>query len=300
MRPYLLSCRATTLLLLVAASHCYAGDASALPEIPAETLRVVSFNIRYLNSHDGVNHWKHRRNMMAAFFPFHHVDVAGLQEVLRSQIGDLEERLREFGWVGVGRNNGKDEGEFTPIIYRKSRIEILNSGHFWLSENPEDVGSVGWDAAMTRMVTWARFKEKSSGRTFTLFNTHFDHMGKAARIESAKLLRSKCKELSADVPFLITGDFNCREESEPYRAMLADGPEEDVGTVKDARYASKTPHYGPLSTWNGFQAIDAGKKIDFIFVGKGISTWRHGVLVDRFDDRFLSDHFPVVADVTIE
>jgi len=298
MRPTLLGCWATITLLFTVASNGYAEDARTSLEIPAEILRVVSFNIRYLNSHDGVNNWEHRRDMMAAFFQFHQIDVAGLQEAIRPQIGDLEERLREFGWVGVGRNNGKDEGEFTPIVYRKNRIEVIKTGHFWLSDKPDEIGSVGWDAAMTRMVTWARLKEKNSGRTFAVFNTHFDHVGNMARIESAKLLRRKCKELSADVPFLITGDFNCREDSEPYRAMLAPSAEEDK--VRDARYASKTPHYGPVSTWNGFQNIEPGKKIDFIFVGKGISVWRHGVLADRFDDRFLSDHLPVVADVSIE
>jgi formylglycine-generating enzyme required for sulfatase activity/endonuclease/exonuclease/phosphatase family metal-dependent hydrolase len=262
-------------------------------------LRVMSFNIRYDNPDDGEDAWPKRRAMAASMIRFHRADVVGLQEALRGQIADLEAALPEFGWFGSGRSAERD-GEHCAVLFRKDRVEVLDQGTFWLSETPEVAGSRSWDAALPRIVTWGRLRDRRNGAVFHLFNTHFDHRGETARRESARLLRRKVAEIAGqDGPVVVTGDFNSTPDSDPYRILTALGPPGEPPGLVDALLASRHPHHGPTSSWNGFQAIEAGRRIDLVLVRPPVVVRQHGILSDTFDGRFPSDHLPVVAEVTL-
>ena len=228
---------------------------------------------------------------------FHGADVVGLQEALRNQIADLEAALPRFGWFGTGRSAERD-GEHCAVLYRRDRLEVLAESTFWLSETPEVAGSRGWDAALPRIVTWGRLRDRRTGAIFHLFNTHFDHKGETARRESARLLLRKVDEIAGrDGPVVLTGDFNTTPDSEPYHILTTgDGTRP---TFVDALHASSYPHHGPTSSWNAFKAIEPGRRIDFILVRPPVEVRQHGILSDTFDGRFPSDHLPVLAEVGI-
>jgi len=259
-----------------------------------EPLRVMSFNIRYDNPADGEDAWSKRRAKVASMIRFHGADVVGLQEALRNQIADLEAALPHFGWFGTGRSAERD-GEHCAIFFRRDRMEVLAESTFWLSETPEVAGSRAWDAALPRIVTWGKLRDRRTGAVLHFFNTHFDHRGETARRESARLLLQMVAEIAGkEGPVVVTGDFNATPESEPYRILTTGG-----GALVDALHASRCPHHGPTSSWNAFEAIEPGRRIDFILVRPPVEVRQHGILSDTFDGRFPSDHLPALAEVSI-
>ncbi len=272
------------------------------------TIRVMTYNIRYNNPDDGVNAWPNRKDHVAEVIGKRfQSDLVGLQEALMGQIRDLEERLPDYAWHGVGRSDGDEEGEHSPIFYRTERFEVLDHGTFWLSENPDEPGSQSWDAAFPRIVTWGKFKDKKLDKVLYHFNTHFDHRGQKAREESAKLLVKKVHEISGNSPSVITGDFNFRESSDPY--ALLTGKEAINGLrsdLKDARYAlvEGKEHEGPTATFTIKNWTEHGApetKIDYILVCGPVKVLRHRVIDYKYDDeRFPSDHLPVQAWVELE
>jgi endonuclease/exonuclease/phosphatase family metal-dependent hydrolase len=286
--------------LTIALGLASLGVAAAGVAVPApgdgEALRVMTFNIRYDNPADGEDGWTNRRAKVASMIRFHGADVVGLQEALRTQIADLEAALPHFGWFGTGRSAERD-GEHCAVFYRRDRLEVLAESTFWLSETPEAAGSRGWDAALPRIATWAKLKDRRTGAVFHLFNTHLDHRGEAARRESARLLLRKVAEIAGpDGPVVVTGDFNATPDSEPYRILTTGAGAR--GALVDAMHASSCPHHGPTSSWNGFKAIEPGRRIDFVLVRPPVGVLQHGILSDTFDGRFPSDHLPVMAEVT--
>ncbi|CAH8711927.1 endonuclease/exonuclease/phosphatase family protein [Paenibacillus thiaminolyticus] len=281
-----------------------------------QSLRCMSFNIRYGsdNTEDGEQRWSRRADMVASMIRFHRADTVGMQEALRHQIADLERMLHDFGWVGKGREDGADAGEYCVVFYRKSRLEPLENGTFWLSETPEVPGRLGWDAACPRIATWVRFEDKLTGTRFIHFNTHFDHVGTVAMEQSALLLLNRIEKLEERCPVIVTGDFNCSESSVPYGILTGAG--NGFGALRDARYAAQHPHFGPSFTFHGFQlqrlieclyrdgecfkgdnGEDLDSPIDYIFVNEQVRVLQYGVLADQQNGRFPSDHMPVVADI---
>jgi formylglycine-generating enzyme required for sulfatase activity/endonuclease/exonuclease/phosphatase family metal-dependent hydrolase len=262
-------------------------------------LRVMTFNIRFDNPADGEDAWPRRREKAASMIRFHGADVVGLQEALPGQIADLEAMLPGFSWFGAGRSAERD-GEHCAVLYRRDRLEVLEQSTFWLSETPEVPGSRSWDAALPRIATWGRLRDRRTGAVLHLFNTHLDHRGEQARRESAQLLLRKIAEIAPpDEPVVVTGDLNATPDSEPYRLLTAPaGPGAQVALV-DAILASQSPHHGPTSTWNGFRAIEPLRRIDFVLVRPGVGVARHGILSDTFDGRFPSDHLPVLAEIVL-
>ena len=274
---------------------------SACTDRLGQALRVMSYNIRYDNPDDGENAWVHRRDAVASMIRFHKADVVGVQEALAHQIDDLTARLPGFDWFGVGRDDGKKEGEFTAVLYRTRRLMSEERSTFWLSETPDRPG-LGWDAACNRTVTWGRFVDVSTRRLFFFFNTHFDHRGERARAESTHLLLSKIDALAPkDTPVVITGDFNYTPDSEPYQVLTRRGPNPEIRIFYDARRMSGVDHHGPTGTFNGFdiQAV-TGQTIDYIFVSREWQVLFHGTLSDTFDGRFPSDHMPVLAEIFLK
>jgi endonuclease/exonuclease/phosphatase family metal-dependent hydrolase len=296
--------KALTILLICLLTSGSTAAARAVSATVAEThyLRVMTFNIRYDEPRDKENAWPNRKELVASMIRFHHADLVGLQEALKRQIEDLEKLLPDYDWVGVGRADGKSEGEFSAILYRKTRFTRLTSSTFWLSETP-DVPSKGWDAAYPRIVTWMKLKDTTTGKTFFHFNTHFDHRGVRAREEGARLLLQRIDKIAGRLPVVITGDFNFDEASAGYQILTgktAQGEMAPNSALRDARYLSQYGHHGPTSTFNEFKALVPQMKIDYVLAKGSVRVLQHGALADTWNGRFPSDHLPVLAEVVIE
>lgn len=293
-RQWLTAACAALLIGLVTPRHPSA-------QTPTPALTVVTYNIRYANPNDGENAWPNRRDAMVQYLRETNADIIGLQEVEPLQRAYLAERLTEFAWYGVGRNAAHDEGEGTPIFYRRDRFDILDKGTFWLSLTPDIPGSKGWDAALPRVASWLRLHDRRSGRDLVAVNTHFDHMGPEARVQSGHLLTRTIETLAQDrgtrLPVVLTGDFNARPDSAPYAAVTK--PAQASLALLDAQHISRTPHQGGDSTSNAFKAISPGAKIDYVFVRDVTAVLAHRIEDPRIGTRFVSDHQPIVAQILI-
>jgi endonuclease/exonuclease/phosphatase family metal-dependent hydrolase len=256
-----------------------------------DSLRIASYNLRYANPGDGVNAWPHRKDAVNALIRFHGFDVFGTQEGLAQQIDDLA-RMDEYAHVGVGRDDGHSAGEHSSIFYRKARFTLLAHGDFWLSQTP-DQPSKGWDAqCCNRIASWVKLRDLQSDKTFYVFSVHFDHQGLVARQESAKLLLRKIKDIAGDKPVVCVGDFNSTPDSAQMATMRS--------ALRDAREHSATPPYGPHASFNGFQwSITPKERIDYIFVNDAVRVLTYGTLTDSQDQRYPSDHFPVLTDLVL-
>ncbi|MCJ8013850.1 endonuclease/exonuclease/phosphatase family protein [Paenibacillus sp. KQZ6P-2] len=280
-------------------------------------LRCMSYNIKNAYDMEGENGWLSRKELVAGVIRFHRPDLVGLQEVLYNQLEDLQQLLPEYGWIGVGREDGKRDGEFSCIFYRKKRLRPLRQNTFWLSEQPEEPGSLGWDAACRRVVTWAEFEDTYSGQTFLHFNTHFDHVGQVAVEQSAHLILKRIGDLAAGIPAVLTGDFNVTSDSVSYR-VLTQKNESGSALLRDAGMVADYNHFGPAFTFQDFDSrevaarmfpdllapqdkhgIEFESPIDFIFVTDQVHVLSYGSIVDHYLGKMPSDHFPVVADLRI-
>ncbi len=283
----------TRVLLALLPILVFSSLSSAQKNGPINTM---SFNIRYDNPEDGPQNWQYRKENVVRMINFYDLDIIGMQEVLVTQLNYLKANLRQYGTVGVGREDGKEKGEFSPIFYRKNRFKKLKSGTFWLSETPAKV-SKGWDAALERIATWVVLKDKTTGRELLFMNTHFDHVGDRARTESTVLLKQKSEELAKGLPLILTGDFNLVPESEAIKTLLEpDGKNTLINTSSVATFS-----YGPEWTTCGFDKRPFGERkvIDYIFVKQVGRVNRYAVLSETLNDIFLSDHCPVFAQIQL-
>ncbi len=285
------------LLFALFIAGCQRGAVYTASSAAAVPVRTMSFNIRYNTPSDGVNAWPNRKAWVANLIRFHGADVIGVQEALAPMLADLDTLLPALARVGVGRADGRSAGEFSAILYRRDRLELLDSGTFWLSPTPSVAGSKGWDAAIERVATWARFRDRRSGCSYVHLNTHFDHIGEVARQQSARLIRERLAALSDGVPVVVTGDLNSDPQSGAYRVLTGDSVANAITPLRDAFVASQGGHYGPTSTWTAFKAIEAGRRIDYVMVSPNVRVLTHAILSDSWDGRFPSDHLPVVADL---
>ena len=256
--------------------------------VERQRIDVMSFNIRYNNPNDGIFSWDHRKDMVSWTIQTYKPDVLGVQEALKGQLADLASSLPAYNWVGQGRDDGNDKGEYVPVFYRKDRFSLLEEGHFWLSETPDEPGSMGWDAACTRMVSWVKLKEINSGYSFYFFNTHFDHMGEEARQQSAQLLSDSIRLIASLKPVIITGDFNCAEGSDAFKIMTR--------LFDDSRdIADRTIEPLP-TTYLGFPAnLEETNIIDHIFLSPHFIVREYEIAAENSGGYFPSDHLPVWA-----
>jgi endonuclease/exonuclease/phosphatase family metal-dependent hydrolase len=255
-------------------------------------LRVMSFNVRYANPDDGQNGWEHRRAAVVDVIRTFDPDLLGLQEPLLGQVNELRAALPEYEMVGVGREDGAERGEFVPLFYRKTRFERVNQGHFWLSPQPERIGSVGWDAALPRLVTWVELRDRAAPpQRIRVANTHFDHQGQIARQEAARLLRALAAQHAGE-PFLLIGDFNSALDSEPYRILT--GPAPDGAALSDAfERASAADVAG--GTYHAFSGQPTEGRIDWILCNGRLSALDARTVRTNAAGHYPSDHFPVTA-----
>jgi endonuclease/exonuclease/phosphatase family metal-dependent hydrolase len=263
----------------------------------SQPLHVMSFNIRLNVKSDSLNAWPFRKDLVAAQVLFHEIHLLGVQEALHEQMLDLQQRLPDFKYAGVARDDGKQKGEYSAIFYDTARLKLLHSETFWLSESPTIPGSKSWDAAITRVVTWAKLLDRKSGIMFFAFNTHFDHMGKEARRQSARLILEKVHAIAGHIPVIITGDFNSQPSDDPIQILTS---QQDSLHLTDTKNISQTPHYGPSGTFNGFTNKETSDQpIDFIFMKNGGKVLQHATLSQTWMGRFSSDHFPVFAKIVL-
>ncbi|AZI26017.1 endonuclease/exonuclease/phosphatase family protein [Pedobacter sp. G11] len=258
----------------------------AIAQQKASPINIITYNIRLNVASDGINAWPNRKDNVKALVKFHDADILCVQEALPEQFDALLENSN-FDVVGVGREDGKRKGEFSAVYFDKDRFTKKDGGTFWLSETP-NVPSKGWDAALNRVCSWVRLYDKSNKKEFLVFNTHYDHVGVKARIESAKLIKQKIQEIAPKLPVVFTGDLNVTPETEA------------IATIKsfltDAKEITQEPAYGPEGTFNAFDFnSDLKNRIDYIFVNKGFKVQKFAVLSDSKNKRYPSDHLPVFA-----
>jgi endonuclease/exonuclease/phosphatase family metal-dependent hydrolase len=264
----------------------------------SNSLRMMTYNIRFDNPADGVHAWPNRKELVASVIRFHKADIIGVQEALEYQIQDLMELLPGYDWVGVGRNEDGG-GEFSAILYRSSVVAVKAAQTFWLSESPDEPGSKSWDSSFPRIATWAHFVTSSDGRELFVLNTHFDHRGEQARLESARLLKEQVSKLANGLPVIVMGDLNATSEQPPL-VLLSDTPLSDGRSLRDGFVHSIVPHHGPASTWTGFTKIEADRRIDYIFASEDLPIHYHAILTDKLEDRYPSDHLPVLVEVELK
>lgn len=263
---------------------------------PSVKLNTMSFNMRYDNQGDGANKWDNRKYDVVNTIRDYQVDLLGTQELLNHQVDFLKHELKGYNQVGVGRIDGKTEGEYSAIFYKNDRFTELNSGNFWLSKNPEAVGVKGWDAACERIATWTLLKDNRTGKEIFFINTHFDHVGKKAQKESAKLLKRKIKELKGNADcVLVTGDFNITPAN-PAIAELQK-PEKDIHLIDSRAVAEKVD--GPAWSFHDFGKLDYNKRslIDYVFVSEGAKVASQHVIFNPEASKCVSDHAPVLSVV---
>ena len=269
-----------------------AGNVSAQTSQQPITVNWGTFNIRYDNPDDQENNWKFRKDRVAEFIQREKLDIVGMQEVLHNQLEDLKTRLPEYAEVGIGREDGKQKGEYAPIFYRKDRFKLLDSNTFWLSQYPDSVGFIGWDGACTRIATWAKLEDKSTGKIFLAVNTHMDHVGVEARRKGALLIIKRIQDIVGNRPAVLTGDFNVNDKSEAYQTLT---PNDFV--LKDA-YKTADVKEGVSYTFHDFEKVPMNEreKIDFIFVTPQIKVTRSWIPKENPDGKgVLSDHNPQLA-----
>lgn len=272
------------------------GKKAKTQESPVSDKKVqiewATFNIRYDNPGDSLNNWKYRKDTVCKFILEKQLDIVGMQEVLHNQLEDLKEGLPNFAEVGVGRDDGKTAGEYAPLFYRADKFELLDSNTFWLSQYPDSVGFIGWDGACTRIATWAKLKDKATGKVFMAINTHFDHVGVEARRQGALLIIQRIKDIVGNQPAVVTGDFNVNDQSEAYQTMTT-----NEFVLKDA-YKMTDKKSGPAYTFHDFGRVpvDEREKIDFIFVTPQIKVLNTEIAQNpETKTGYLSDHNPHIA-----
>lgn len=269
------------LIFLISMSNVLAQDYSAM-----------TYNIRYSTPNDGENWWELRKDWVASVVNFYEPDVMGIQEGLHKQVQFLDSALVDYAYVGVGRDDAKKSGEYAAIFYRFDKLEVLDSGTFWLSETP-DVPSFGWGANFRRIATWAKFKAKETEEEFWVFNAHLDHETPLARLNAVRLIVEKAEAWNKQkLPVIVMGDLNAVPESPPIQYLYS--------KMNDSKLESKTTPIGPVGTFNGFDVNHPlDNRIDYIFTDEKISVQKYAVISETRDKKTPSDHLPVYIEFSI-
>ena len=252
--------------------------------------KMMSFNIRYDNPNDKENWWENRKNELVQLIDYYHPEFLGIQEGLNHQVEFINNKLQLFDYIGVGREDGKEKGEYTAIFYDTLKYKLIESKVYWLSETPDKV-SIGWDSSLERITTFGTFRNIENKDTIYIFNTHFDHIGETARKMSSKFIVSKIGELGLDEQkVIVMGDFNSEPKGLPIKILK--------GLLDDSIEMTQKSSYGPKGTFNGFDKDRIPKeRIDYIFT-KNIDVLSYRHIDDRRKNGLcISDHLPVIIEI---
>ena len=257
---------------------------------PDAAIRVMSFNIRCTNV--GSASWEDRIDIVSQTMLDSAADSIGIQEGTPEWMATLKNTVAEkYAYVGVGRDDGVDAGEYSAIFYLKDKYTVADSGTFWLSETP-DVPSQGWDAACNRVCTWAVLEDKATGEKYVHLNSHFDHVGVKAREKSVELIVEKAREY-ADVPVVFTADMNVREGSDNYKQLVG------AGVFADTKFqAPDSMNY--LTYHDTKPELHSGDIIDYVMINEHFEALSYKVVTEGVDGEYVSDHFPVYADIAVK
>jgi endonuclease/exonuclease/phosphatase family metal-dependent hydrolase len=298
------------LFFTVSLPQVYAGAApiaSNQTEVTSQSdsFRIMSFNIRYGSADDKENAWDLRKDLVFDIINEYQPQLAGVQEALYFQLEEIIQKLPEYAFIGVGRDDGKKEGEFSAILYLKDRYDVISHDTFWLSDTPGTINSKTWGNTLPRIVTWAKLEDTELNKQLYMFNTHFDHKSQPSREKSAQLIVKKVlARETAGIPAVITGDFNAGEYNSVIRYMVEDqGITMSTGEsltnpqpFKDT-FRTRHPEAVKVGTANRFEGYSVGEKIDYIFVSGHLSITGATIIRDNDHGRYPSDHFPITADL---
>ncbi len=276
----------TCLLLPVCLSACSLAPQAKQKAAP---LRVMTFNIRYHNRGDGPNAWPLRKKFTLKTITDYQPHILGLQEVLDDQAQDIKRQLPHYAFHGVGRDDGKKRGEYAPVLYRKDRFTLVDSGHFWLSEKPQTPGIVSWDSSQTRMASWVILRDKQNphAQEIIVLNTHYDHIGQSARNHSSQIIANHLKKIRNQRHVLLLGDFNAKPQSHAHQILI------QQLHLKDAHAHTADQNTG---TYHGFTGQSTSGRIDWIlYSGQLSATDSHINKIHNSQHRYPSDHFPVTT-----
>lgn len=259
----------------------------------AQDVTLMTYNIRLDHESDGEDQWPNRKEFLTGQIKFYEPMIFGVQEALPHQMDYLQKELSQYQSIGVGRDDGKREGEFSALFYQKDLFELMESGTFWLSETP-DKPSKGWDAAINRICTWGLFRMRQSDQMILVMNTHFDHVGVIARQKSLELIDQKAKEINPEnYPLVVMGDLNLEPDSEPIKWFQE--------KMDDSRVVSGSKAFGPEGTFNGWKTDEiVTRRIDYIFLSPyDFAVKKYAVISDYVNLHYPSDHFPVYVKAYI-
>jgi endonuclease/exonuclease/phosphatase family metal-dependent hydrolase len=260
----------------------------------SENVKVMTFNVRNSNAQDGPNGWPERIDLFFETISGFEADLIGFQEVLAVQHDEIKRRLTGYTFSGVARDDGKRKGEWCLVGYRESRFASVGQGDFWLSETPTIAGSKSWDAALTRICSWVRLRERSTGRELVFANTHFDHKGVVARQEASRVLSKQLSEVAKGVPAILVGDFNITEDNPAYAVLVRPTTAGAIAWI-DAYRAVHPVRASDEASFHGFKGGAAGSRIDFIFHTPHFVATASEIVRNSRGDRFPSDHYAVTA-----
>ncbi len=260
----------------------------------AQPFKVMCFNIRWGGAQDPPSVWSDRRERVLETIQTYDPDILGVQEAILRQVRYLRDEMDGYVFFGAGRDNGRLAGEMCAIFYRAERFRRVGGGHFWLSDTPEVPGELAWDAGYPRMVSWLKLRDKTNDRILFVANTHFDHRGKKARLNSARLIRERLPGLAEGYPVILMGDFNCDEDSEPYNTLVSDEQDARLALI-DAYRQVHPERTEEEATYHGFRGKTEGSRIDWILHGLDLQTLAAEINTTHHGIKYPSDHFPVTA-----
>lgn len=281
-----------TLLRILSLIFVFSLSSCGSPEQDI-TIKVMTFNVRFDNPGDGVNAWPNRIPIVEKYMNDEMPDIVGMQENLHHQNQDLLQIMPGYAFVGTGRDDGKEGGEFSPVFFRTEVFELLEDGQFWLSETPDVPGSIGWEAIFPRVVAWAKLQHIESGNALFVFNTHFSHVSDMARKKSMKFMSEKVNAIADGHPTIVMGDFNITKGSDLYFEMIEHFDQNN--NLSNAQYLSRAPVHNADATFNAFRDDIAPRVIDYIFVDDHFDVLSYGVDKVKEGEVFISDHWPVQA-----
>lgn len=256
----------------------------------AAPLRVLSYNLRYITSGDtGERAWTARRDQTAELITKEAPDVIGIQEGLPQIMNDLADRLPGYAVIGVGREDGIDQGEYAAILVKADRFRIQESGTFWLSDTPEIPNSCTWGNTVTRICTWAKLYDRATKKTFHFFNTHLDHASPLARQKGTELILARMALRQPAGPAILTGDFNAADEDPLHAAIKAAGMTDVWRTLNPDTPAAES------GTFHEFTGAKDRSRIDYVYTSPELKPVESEIVHSSKDGIFPSDHFPVRA-----